>query len=440
MKKISFILSLIAAFALFSCEKQPLQDTPREGSYIFSLQATSENIDTKTDYTDGGVFSWSANDCISVLFNNGSEEKFFSLKTADSGSSATFTGSIDDGYNIGGLTGKKWALYPASPIPMMAIGTSDNEFAFKQLGPAYRFTFTGIPDTVSKVMLTVSNTNGAGLCGNVSISYDKYIGNYNHFLNFSNSTSSTEAVSFTCNVSADHSAVFYVPVRYYGSYTPTLTLTNAVSNEVLITKTATKASTLTGAKVKRVTIPVTGGVWAYTPKFNVWEGAASTVGHTHSSGTHITSLKACADASYLYLYLEMNEAFFPLTSSFATESLLQFAIKDDNGSADWKFGSDKINLTWLCWLASNGSFAVSAYKSCALFNDAKIESHGGVVYAEIQIKRSAISNIQSDTESSTGVGVSIFPGWNNNAENWNGYTWAPDGSLLTIYLPAYSAL
>ena len=468
MKKFSILLLIMAAIAMCACEKQLKSDIPSEGSYVFTLRADASSIQTKTDYTDAGVFSWLSGDCISVLFNNGTTEKFFTLSTTDSGASATFSGTIDESYSIGSISGDKWALYPASDnhtfngtvpsfnipneidytgegkfyyanIPLYALGDGDNSFVFKQLSPVFRFTFTGIPNDVTKVKLVVDN-DGHQMAGNIVLKDDSDSSINGYYLQYSNS-GSPKTVSYTCNVKSDHSAVFYVPIRWWGTFKPTLTLYNASDNTVLITKTAQKATPDNNyARVKRITIPVTGGVWSYQPKFNVWEGAASTVGHTHSSGTHITSLKACADASYIYLYLEMNEAFFPLTSSSATESLLQFAIKDDNGSADWKFGSDKINLTWLCWLASNGSFSISAKDGCALFNDAKIETHGGVVYAEIQIKRSEISQIQSSTTATTGVGVCIFPGWNNNAENWNGYTWAPDGSLLNISLPAYSAL
>ena len=123
MKKIIIPAIFAAIVSFIACEKQPLasiENIEKEqalDSYVYTINAVAP--DTKSDYDGSGTFSWSAGDAISVLFHNGATNKFFTLTTTGSGSSATFSGVIEDGYVIGASDGtasdkKIWALYPAS--------------------------------------------------------------------------------------------------------------------------------------------------------------------------------------------------------------------------------------------------------------------------------------------------------------------------------------
>ena len=182
MKRFYFPLLLMAAAAVAACQNKAAVEEPAQGSYVFTLRATSPDLDTKTDYSSTGKFSWSEGDDISVLFHNeAGDNKFFTLTaTTINGASADFSGAIDEGYEIGASDGTDsdkniWALYPASDnhsftvgnypkvfipseidftasgahysanMPMYAQVTSEeNVFAFKHLAAAFKFTFTDV--------------------------------------------------------------------------------------------------------------------------------------------------------------------------------------------------------------------------------------------------------------------------------------------------------
>ena len=130
MKQIHLSWLLMAAAVITACEKERVETEPvvEEGQYVYSVKASiSSDAETRTDYDATGKFTWTAGDQISVLFNNGETNKFFTLKTEEGGETATFTGTIDAGYEIGALDGEEgdlkiWALYPASENHAYAEG------------------------------------------------------------------------------------------------------------------------------------------------------------------------------------------------------------------------------------------------------------------------------------------------------------------------------
>ncbi|MBQ2544180.1 MAG: hypothetical protein II556_04455, partial [Bacteroidales bacterium] len=91
MKRFYIPFLLMAAAAVAACQNKAAVEEPAQGSYVFTLKATSPVLDTKTDYSSTGKFSWSASDQISVLFHKGEENKFFTLtNTSGAGASADF--------------------------------------------------------------------------------------------------------------------------------------------------------------------------------------------------------------------------------------------------------------------------------------------------------------------------------------------------------------
>lgn len=480
MKRYSLIFLFTAIVAVAACEKKTPYDhtePSNNDNYTFTLLASSEvleenndkplnNVATRTTYTDAGAFSWSANDAISVLFNNGVDEQFFTLtNTSGAGSTATFSGTIDSGFSIGSLGGEKWALYPASAnhsfdgtkptfyipsetdftssgfsanIPMMALGDGDNNFAFKQIGPTYKFTFTGIDESVSNVKLVVENTSGPGLSGNIAMSTDAYIGGYGYFLNFSSSNPKT--VSYTRAVDGEHEAEFFVPCRYYGAYAPSITLYDADDlSTPLFTQTATVSKTLTSAKVKRITIPVSGGVWSFTSHYGIdWSSVTTSgVGNTEN----IQTIKATAIGDYIYLYLEVLESYLLENSSYDYDSAVDLFMGGGEGSADWKWSSSPLyGSMHFCWLVTNGNPSPSSYESNALFNEGFASTHSGTAYYEIKINRPSTgtySYLYSDSKAQ--LGILLWNKWYYDSgvhTDYDSYSYAPKGgSLLEVVYP-----
>ena len=163
------LLLLAAAALLAGCSKNEAPSGTVPGRHEVIVNAVSDPGElTRTAYAGDKTFSWSDGDQISVLFNNGSENKFYTLTAISvNGASATFSGFVDDGWTMGASdTGKKWALFPAADhvytagvdagtgtkngiqfnipaltdfsashfsanIPMSAVGDADNSFAFR---------------------------------------------------------------------------------------------------------------------------------------------------------------------------------------------------------------------------------------------------------------------------------------------------------------------
>ena len=121
---------LMAAAVITACQKERVETEPtvEKAPYVYSVKASiPSDGETRTEYDASGKFSWTPGDEISVLFNDGTSNKFFTLKTEEGGETATFTGTIDAGYEIGALDGEEgdlkiWALYPASENHAYAEG------------------------------------------------------------------------------------------------------------------------------------------------------------------------------------------------------------------------------------------------------------------------------------------------------------------------------
>ena len=127
MKKICILLFTAVAFVACNKVSETIINEPVEvpvnndipaGYHLVTLsaaQAEAVDEDTKTTYANDKVFSWTSGDEISVLFNDGSTNRFFTFSTTGTGASATFTGLVEDGFDYeGSVGGTKWALFPAN--------------------------------------------------------------------------------------------------------------------------------------------------------------------------------------------------------------------------------------------------------------------------------------------------------------------------------------
>ncbi len=221
-------------------------------TYEFVLEAGTRDDATRTSYADDKTFSWTPGDCISVLFHNGTTDRFYTLTTSSSGRTAKFRGTIDSGFSLGAADGKKWALYPAgghsykdgtvyysqspvidSPganIPLAALGTGDDSFVFSPMCSAVKFSFTGLQ--ASRVTFTVSNQYSHALSGVFPCREGGFC------LYWSprsvGDASAERSISYTCD-SSEGAASFYVPVSAWNvsKFIPSIRLCDASDGTVI---------------------------------------------------------------------------------------------------------------------------------------------------------------------------------------------------------------
>ena len=396
MKRYFLIIMMMAAAVISSCTKQAFEENqPNVDSetttYTYTVSANT--TETKTDYDSEGKFEWSAGDAISVLFNNGTDNKFFTLKLTEGAGTktATFSGQIEAGYTIGASDAtagdsKIWALFPASEnhvytegsnptfyvqpfvdfsethfsanIPMYALNTEEGAFSFANLASTYKFTVNGIKDGVSKVKFQIYNQTTSALSGTWPIHADKYI-NYD----YASPGSEKSTLTYVSNVT-NNQAVFYVSCRFWGTFQPVIIVTNHDTGIDIKTFTATAAKTPNYLDhVWPITLDVSDGNY-FTPAVTIdgnfadWEGvpeweSTRTSGSTNS---RINNWKMQADESNIYVYLNLatikikNSSYFYL--GFDTDSDLSTGESDGGLSGFEKYvvvypavdGSDPIAM------------------------------------------------------------------------------------------------
>lgn len=276
-----------------------------------------------------------------MVFDNSTDDKFFTLTLTNGAgkNTASFSGEIETGYEIGGTDGNQWALYPAGAhsvrfseedaakyplsfnipavtdytksgfsanIPMYSIGEDGTSFNFQHLGAAYKFTFSDID--ASKVKFVVENQTTYRLSGDVKLRNDG--GTY---LDQAYATGVDKTLTYISNVS-DGKATFFVPVRYYAEcFQPVITLYNADTEAQIYTKTASVAKGLDKGHVQPITISVNGSVevqWNFPSQYDiVWNDiTTSASGNTGEGYDGIVTMKATADATNIYLYVEVKKS------------------------------------------------------------------------------------------------------------------------------------
>ena len=437
MKK--FFVSIIAIASIFtlSCTKAEVNvEMPiPDGWHKISIKADAfipeDDADTKTAYTSDKYFSWTAGDKISVLMNNGSVNRFFTL-TAASGGSATadFSGPVEDGFdNFGSVAdGTKWALYPASDnheyhedwteadaykilfdlpsevdlstnfstnIPMKAIGDGSNNYSFKPITATFKFTFK-VAAGISKVKLKVSRSESYYLSGMMPfrttdgeyLAFEKRQGRGTMY-------GETTIIRSVETVGSDHLATFYVPYRIYQKLkTPTVTLTNMDNGNVLFT--GTMADGITASDQKRLTIVPTADVTA--------KGAGS---------DYVIALGIDWQNIDMYPADDSKDA-FPSSSSKIIE---------------WKFTSDATNVYFFYKIPADMDRAKSSGYIVASFDtDNNSESGGDPGYGHgggMEYFNYAYPFTNAD------LGTPTFNSGrdgNNTNKSWNGSDWVSGSS------------
>ena len=293
MKRYVMNVLIIAVAAVVACQKQPVVEEPaandpivgelvgeepQSSTYVYTINASTDELDVKSDYDEEGKFTWSAGDAISVLFHDNTQpdeqkNKFFTLTLVSGANNktATFSGEITTGYTIGASDGdesdkKIWALFPASTqhsftvgelpkfyvqpevdftatnfsanIPMYALNAAEGGFVFSNIASTYKFIVKNIKDGVSKVKFKIYNQQTRGLSGLWSLYEDGSL-----FINYDYASpgSAKSTLTYINNVTSNQ-AIFYVSYHgVWGGLQPVITIINPATDAPIKTFTASKS-------------------------------------------------------------------------------------------------------------------------------------------------------------------------------------------------------
>ena len=115
----NFFYKVFVLAAVVACSKEKVapekvltQDPVGENGTEITIKAYVEE-GTKTAYADKKTFSWLANDVIRVQLSDGTNTSFANFKTADGGTSATFSASVTDNFRPSGPAVYPYHLNPA---------------------------------------------------------------------------------------------------------------------------------------------------------------------------------------------------------------------------------------------------------------------------------------------------------------------------------------
>lgn len=456
MKRFAFFMLIAAVAAVAACQKQAT-DEPivKNGSYVYTVNASIGDADVKSDYDADGKFSWSEGDAISVLFHNGDDNKFFTLtRVSGTGSSASFSGTIDDGYTIGASDGtvsdkKIWALFPASTqhsyvagdskparfymepqtdytapgahwsanMPMYDLLTSEGDFSFKNLAAGYKITLTDIDASVTKVKFTVENQNYGSwyqLSGSIKIHAGEVYLDHDY-----PSSSQYATLSFISNVNADHTAVFYIPFRFYcGGFKPIVTVQDYNTGNLLKTITTTNnAAQITSlGKVQPLTISVPG-TGTFVSKFGKSWFTDGSIASTDGDGVNYTVIKATSDASFLYVLLGVKKSMLTINKNYYRAN-----------SVNYYFGSKD---GYLGYLYKNGVPMLDDAGSAV--PDSNVVEAADVVYYEWKCTRKPEKfGASLSTAGSVGIKFCVFynmyvpESGSSTVEDWSHYAYSPE--------------
>ena len=221
--KIKYYFSIaMAALAMTNCsQEEELQDIQQSGD-IHTLTATIEGS-SRSAVTDGGVFSWTLDDAISVW--DGDSYKKFTYSGADN----KFNGSANQ---ISGYAIYPYGSHPnysGSGLPQVDLsstytygstnaimlakvqGNSDN-LSFSHLGGLMRFTIKNIPSDATSFTFTANS----GITGDFQVETQNDGTNVIKATTSNNNQSVT--ISFDNSQLIDGTGTFYVPLPV-GTYT-----------------------------------------------------------------------------------------------------------------------------------------------------------------------------------------------------------------------------
>ena len=452
MKRYAFYMLIMAVAAVAACQKQIVveepvsQDSPK-GSYIYTVNASVDDADVKTDY-DGATFSWSAGDAISVLFHNGDDNQFFTLtRTSGTGNSATFSGAITSGYTIGSSnTGKIWAFYPANAnhsytpgsndnrpsfftpavndlsggnfsanIPMYDVLDSEGNFTFKYMTCAYKFIINDLD--VSKIQVDIENGVSYGLSGLTTMS--------SNYLRYSSPTAEQKKITYICDVTSK-TAVFYVSCRWSAtSFKPTVLIKDYSTGYTIKSITATNGKAIDAAgKVQPITISAPGTGSPFESQLGIdWFNDGSVVS-ANGDADGVKLIKAKADADYLYFLFGVKKSLLLYTGSdsYPRSNNIQVYF---NSTSPGHF----------CYLYRNGAANINDKVGSIAGSQIVEVDASDTVYCEFKVARTYDASITAAGTVDLKVCV-FYDFWVDNEwgehSDWSKYVYSPE---ITVTLP-----
>lgn len=476
MKKYFYII-LFAGLLAASCSKDVsiLNQPSEDGTYTFVLNASVADDATKTAYASDKTFSWSKGDQISVIFNNGTENKYFTLTAGNNGPSAKFSGEITTGYSIGDKdNGAKFALFPAAAhgwddtnkrpifnipavtdftvagahfsanLPMYAIGDASDNFEFTHNACAYKFSFKNIDNSISKVRLTVTHNQTHKLSGNFPLNSA-----YKWYAQYASAGSADQSVSYVVNV-ASNKAVFYFAIGKdsESAFQPTITLFDEDTGFIIYRATAKSAFSsddLKPLESRMVVLPEISAPGTGSPLISAYGVDWSSVtyqdsGSTGSGEDAVKKLMATssADGQKLYLYFEIDATKLQDIAAADYSNQFTWYLKGDSaGSSGWSYWSEGSFESYIDgWVKRNNSVTMTEWNSNISSN---FTQAGNIVYVEQEVLRSGYACLQG---TSCQVGLTINSKVNNDSSITSttiGYAPAKSGPMLTVTMPAYVA-
>ena len=504
MKRYAYYLLIMAAAAMVACQAEPVNNseinTPevpelQEGTYTYTINASIPEEESnqevsalKSNYDAEGKFTWSAGDAISVLFHNGDDNKFFTL-TLTSGAgkkAASFSGEITSGYTIGASDGtvgdlKIWALFPASAnhtytvgstpsffmapetdftaagahwsanMPMYDLLTEEGSLSFKNLCSGYLFTFNNIASTINTVKLTVDNN---AKTYKVSGSLPLVLEGGEYCIKPDWGSEGVErTLSYIAAVDkVNNKASFYVPTRRNTPYfMPVIDLINYDNGNTIIHLVAPSAQTSPAKGViKPITVDTdnsTGTPRSLASKFGItWSGVTNSISGNSSAPNGkedmIRIFKATADASYVYIYFEVNKESLLLNDAYEYANSIDVYMGDAGSSnSTWMWTSNYSIHPFAAWLTKNGLPEVNSWEEVyggSSKTGGLAEDWGRIFAYEIRLNRSFNAVMQGTSMS---IGFLINDQKYHGGPSVDSYMYTPKNgqSMMEITMPTYVA-
>ena len=416
------ILALLASCSQIEKDAPvlPEEEITPAGYKVLTITAQKAD-DTKTSYAGDVTFSWNVGDKISVICNDGTQNLWETFDIEEASTSSKFKATVADNINMGALDGSKVALYPASDnhvftstasgeisfhipaerdfcvsdgghqesaIPMFAWGADDDTYAFSNLTGAAKFTFTNVPCSEVKMVYTVP---GVKLNGTYSLLFDsinKADASDVHWDAADAAHDSEKTVTYYGDV-VGNSVSFYLPYTQGTISGPsTLQLIDVATNTVLYNNTH-----VGNIIIHKNQIAVLPGLnLSFHSAYNIdWSGVPQA---TNSSDfCHaLRKLKATADATYIYLYIEALPGYMCLEHDY--DSLFHLYKENASGSTmywyDYEEGKwikhSEIDAAHDKWASKDGIIAFLTNSSDAYSSN--LLMHPNVWYYEIRMQRS----------------------------------------------------
>ena len=278
MKKNFFIISALSLLSMVSCQRdinvQNSSEVVINGRVIsIEAQAPSQPM-SKTEYDSEGRFNWLSTDQIVVIAQadgNAENQKAFTFSTdaekvLDNGKTATFTGTIEDGY-----VATEYAAYPISlasdntnsgyggafvKVPSsvsgkvsstMLIGINDGNggYTFNTAMSVFKIVVNNLPSTATELRLVSNDRAQYPLDGDftletvdgaVTLDFAHYHSEWSHY------DKGYLSVNLASHGTSDNEFYFNVPIGTYAANTLSIQVFDADGNNI-DTKTISKSLT-----------------------------------------------------------------------------------------------------------------------------------------------------------------------------------------------------